>query len=297
MARPELKFDRHTLLLLLAQWTLFIGNFAVYWKDPLPLGVHIAIGTLAVHLSFTIWHEATHGSISNRRWLNNAAGILGMFPYSTPFFLQRYVHLDHHKYLNEPLKDPNQIYADGPFWQLPYRYLRTIGFARKMLRDDPRSTPMKVSDLCFGMLVVAIYGFALWRGFLLDLLVIWFLPVVIGKVLLDWYVNYLPHVGLPIDRFLGTRIIDVPWLTPLLLSHNYHAIHHLWPTIPWHRYIARYREKLTYLEENGVPIEKRFYGGRLYPTLPGDLEAPAAAPAANTDANTDAPSDVTRQSA
>jgi fatty acid desaturase len=37
--------------------------------------------------------------------------------------------------------------------------------------------------------------------------------------------------------------------------HNYHAIHHLWPTIPWHRYRAVFRRKLGYLQEHRVPIE------------------------------------------
>jgi fatty acid desaturase len=50
------------------------------------------------------------------------------------------------------------------------------------------------------------------------------------------------------------------------MGHNYHAVHHLWPTIPWHAYIARYKEKIDYLRENDVPIENRLIGGRLYPT-------------------------------
>jgi len=60
---------------------------------------------------------------------------------------------------------------------------------------------------------------------------------------------------LPADRFLGTRIVDVPWLTPLVLAHNYHAIHHLWPRIPWHGYRSVFRERLGYLQDHGVPIQ------------------------------------------
>jgi fatty acid desaturase len=79
---------------------------------------------------------------------------------------------------------------------------------------------------------------------------------------MDWYVNYLPHAGLPPHRFHGTRIIDVRWLTFALLSHNYHAIHHLWPAIPWHRYRATFTQKLDYLREHGVPIETRITWAR-----------------------------------
>jgi fatty acid desaturase len=265
MAKLPIKVDRMTLLLLLAQWTLFAGNFAVYFTNPLPLAAHVLIGVLAIHLSFTIWHEAAHGTISNRRWLNNLAGILGMLPYMTPYFMQRIVHLEHHKHLNVPGQDPNEIYADGPLWQLPMRYVRAVGYARRMLDADPRSRWMRVSDNIGGVLVVGTFILALVQGIFLDLVLVWLLPLVIAKLIMDWYVNYLPHVGLPADRFLGTRIIDVGWLTPLLLAHNYHAIHHLWPMLPWHRYVDRYHARHDYLVAHGVPIETRLIGGRKYP--------------------------------
>ncbi len=270
MTETELKLDHRTLGLLYLQWILFGGNFVLYWLAPLPLWIHVTIGIIAIHLSFTIWHEAAHGTISTRRWLNDAAGVLGMFPYMTPYFMQRFVHLDHHKYLNEPDKDPNQIYAAGPFWQLPFRYVRAIAYAKKMLLTDPRSRGMRISDITILAGIGLIFIISIWQHFFVDLFWLWLLPLAIAKVIMDWYVNFLPHTGLPPDRFLGTRIIDVRFLTPWVLCHNYHAVHHLWPTIPWHSYIARYRARFEYLVEHRVPIETRFWGGRTYPALPSD---------------------------
>lgn len=257
-----LKLDRNTLLLLLLQWLVFAGNVTAAIRDPLPAWLHVAIGILPVHVAFTIWHEAAHGTVSNRRWINNAVGILGMFPYMTPYFIQRAVHLDHHKYLNEPGRDPNEIYAGGPFWQLPLRYLRLFAHARRAVADDPRTRAMRISDYASLAVVASAYGVMIWQGWWLALFCAWLLPFAIAKVVMDWYINYLPHVGLPPDRFKGTRIIDVRWLTPLILFHNYHAIHHLWPTIPWHAYLARYRDRLAYLKQNGVPIEARVFVAR-----------------------------------
>ena len=270
MTETELKLDHRTLGLLYLQWILFGGNFVLYWLAPLPLWIHVTIGIIAIHLAFTIWHEAAHGTISTRRWLNDAAGVLGMFPYMTPYFMQRFVHLDHHKYLNEPDKDPNQIYAAGPFWQLPFRYVRAIAYAKKMLLTDPRSRGMRISDITILAGIGLIFIISIWQHFFVDLFWLWLLPLAIAKVIMDWYVNFLPHTGLPPDRFLGTRIIDVRFLTPWVLCHNYHAVHHLWPTIPWHSYIARYRARFEYLVEHRVPIETRFWGGRTYPALPSD---------------------------
>jgi ring-1,2-phenylacetyl-CoA epoxidase subunit PaaE len=275
MARSPLKIDQPTLLLLLAQWVIFLGNFWLYFGYPspaLPIWLHVAIGIVPVHIAFTVWHETAHSNVSNRKWINNVVGVLGMLPYKTPYFMQRLIHLDHHKFLNEPARDPNQIYADGPFWRLPLRYVRAIGYARRMLETDPRSSAMRISDGCFVALVLGAYALAATNGRLLDLVLIWLVPVVIGKVIMDWYVNYLPHVGLPPDRFLGTRIFDVAWMTPVLLKHNYHAIHHLWPSIPWHRYPETFRSKHHYLCEHGVPIETRLFGRRLSPSFPAGEE-------------------------
>ena len=276
MARPPLKLDSRTLLLLAAQWALVGGNFVLYRTADLAVWIHMALSFLAIHFAFTLWHEAVHGTVANRRWINDAAGILGMLPYSTPYFMQRHIHLEHHKYLNEQNHDPNLIYAGGPFWQLPLRYFRALGYARSVLAEDPRTPAMRRSDRFFLLLVASAYGFALWQGFFLDLVLIWFLPLVAAKLVLDWYVNYLPHVGLPPDRYLGTRVVAVTWLTPLVLVHNYHAVHHLWPTIPWHAYIERFKEKLDYLEQHHVPIERRLFARRLRPEMPA---SPSAAPA------------------
>lgn len=283
MATAPIKLDRPTLGLLAAQWLLFVANFALYFfaarpegdpREPLhsaaglPIALHMAMSFVAIHIAFTIWHEAAHSNVSNRKWVNNVVGVLGMIPYVTPYFLQRHVHLQHHKFLNVPQKDPNLIYADGPFWQLPIRYARTIGYTRDMLSEDPRSVAMKISDYSVLALIAGVHLVALYEGVLLDVLLIWAVPLVAAKIVMDWYVNYLPHVGLPADRFLGTRIIDQALLTPVILQHNYHAIHHLWPTIPWHGYPAVFRDKREELERHGVPIERRIVARR----WPGDAD-------------------------
>ncbi len=72
MARTAVRIDHETLLLLFAQWVLFVGNFVAYWKYPLAIWAHVLIGIIPLHLAFTIWHDAAHGSVSNRGWLNTA---------------------------------------------------------------------------------------------------------------------------------------------------------------------------------------------------------------------------------
>jgi fatty acid desaturase len=248
------KPDWPTVAVLAGMYVVLVGNHLLYWTAPLPLVVHVLLSAVAIHLAFTIWHEAVHGNVSRRSWVNDVVGVVGMFPYMTPYFMQKWIHLQHHARLNER-DDPNYVYIDGPFWKIPLRYPRALGYARQVLERDPRGRGERLSDTGFLATVAGVYALAWWYGVLADVLLLWFVPVIIAKVVMDWYINYLPHVGLPPDRYLGTRIVDVPWLTPLVLVHNYHAIHHLWPTIPWHRYRAVFERKRGYLREHGVPIE------------------------------------------
>jgi len=269
MAVPQYSrsIDWPTIGLALAMYATLLGNFALYWSAPLSVWIHVLVSVAAIHLSFTIWHESVHRNVSTTRWLNDLVGVFGVFPYMAPYFLERWLHLKHHSRLNQP-DDPNGIYTAGPFWQLPIRYLRILAFYRERAHEDPRSREEKIADTLPPILLVSLYALAWWQGVLLDVVLLWLLPVVIAKVIMDWYINYAPHVGLPPDRFKGTRVLDLPWLTPLLLCHNYHAIHHLWPGLPWHRYPPVFREKLAYLRENEVPIETRIVGFRSQPQPP-----------------------------
>jgi fatty acid desaturase len=253
--------DPRTFALLSLMYVLLLGNVLLYLNAPLPLALHMLISVVAIHLAFTVWHEGVHHNASRSDWLNDAVGILGIFPYTTPYFLQKWVHLQHHAHLNRP-EDPNSIYIGGPFWSLPFRYPKIVLYLRDRVGKDPRTPRQRIADAIPLLVVLSLYVLAGFHGRLLDLVLLWFVPVVIAKVVMDWYINYLPHVGLPPDRYLGTRILDVSWFTPLVLNHNYHAIHHLWPGIPWHRYRGEFLARRESLAERGVPIETRLVGYR-----------------------------------
>lgn len=250
------KPDWATLLLLAAMYGLLGLNIYLYTSHRLPVLAHILISAVAIHLAFTIWHEAAHGNVFKNKWGNYITGIVGIFPYSTPFFIQRHVHLMHHAKMNQP-DDPNLIYAEAPFWKIPFRYIRAISFLKKLLKKDPRKKFELRIDQAMMTAVAGIYLAAALTGHFKALLVLWTVPVVIAKVIMDWYINYLPHVGLPPHKYLGTRIVDIAWLTPLLLSHNYHAIHHLWPQLSWRHYFKVFTERKEILIQNGVPIERK----------------------------------------
>jgi beta-carotene hydroxylase len=253
------RLDVPTLLLLGAMYAILGANVALYYVWRLNPVWHVLLGAAGIHIAFTVWHEAVHGTVSRAQRINDVVGVLGMLPYMTPYFMQRWVHLEHHRKLNLK-EDPNYIYTDGTLLTLPFRYVRALGYAKKLLAKDPRAAWERRSDLATTALVGSVYLAAFATGHAVDVLVLWFLPVVLAKLVMDWYVNYLPHRGLPPDKFLGTRIIDVPWFALLVLNHSHHAVHHLWPTVPWYRYRQIYQIKRSFLEQHGVPIERRVFG-------------------------------------
>ncbi len=76
---------------------------------------------------------------------------------------------------------------------------------------------------------------------------------------LAWWFDWLPHHDLEDtqqeNRYRATRNrVGSEWiLTPLLLSQNYHLVHHLHPSIPFHRYVATWRRnEEAYLEREAA---------------------------------------------
>jgi hypothetical protein len=97
------------------------------------------------------------------------------------------------------------------------------------------------------MLGVACLFWAGLTGHLLTVIVLVIVPQRLAGMALAWAFDYLPHHELTAtarqDEFQATRNrIGMEWLmTPLLLSQNYHQIHHLHPSIPFYRYLAVWR--------------------------------------------------------
>ena len=207
-----------------------------------------------LNCSFTVWHEAVHGTIATRRGLNDAIGYVAAWLAMIPFFMIREIHWLHHRFTNDPTRDPDYWFIDGPFWSLPLRYPAGVRRAQQMYRALPGHRRQHLLDR-LGQLAIAGLFFAAWRyGVLTELVFVWLVPKVISMFVHAWYVNYLPHHGCDTERYKSTRVIDVGWLQPLMLFHNFHGLHHAFPTVPWHRYPDAFDEKRAFLDAQDVPI-------------------------------------------
>ncbi|NCF34083.1 MAG: hypothetical protein GWP50_11015 [Proteobacteria bacterium] len=247
-----------TVLVAVAAYVLFGGATYAYITDQLPLVWAIALNTIAAYLSFTPTHAASHHAVSNNRQLNDWIGRLATVLQSpVPFFRTfRYIHMQHHRFTNDQSKDPDVYVGTGPRWLLPlkwitldlsylYFYLRPSVFSQR-----PKSERKElVLAFFFG---AAIFVAVTYAGWLEYYVLLFLLPGRITALFLAIAFDFLPHYphqtraqDLPFQA--TSNRIGLEWLlTPVLLFQNYHLVHHLYPTVPFYRYLKIWNAKKHY---------------------------------------------------
>lgn len=243
--------------------TLFAASSWLAIDHRLPRVVTIGLNAVAIFVMFTVVHDASHYSISSGRWVNGVFGRAAMLFVSTAMAFPAFgfVHIEHHRHANDDAHDPDTFASHGKWWQLPFRWaamdLAYVPFYARNLARRPRAEVAETVAL-MGLTVAVIVTTLLTGSFWL-LLVVYLIPERIAMVFLAWWFDWLPHHGLEDtqrdDRYRATRTrVGMEWLfTPLMLSQNYHLVHHLHPSVPFHRYLATWRRNEdAYLERDAA---------------------------------------------
>src|SRR5215212_7097526 len=101
-----------------ATWA-FLAGAATPW---LTIPVHVGAGFVI----FTVLHDASQYSLSSKRWVNGLIGRLAapFVAFYMAFPMWTFIHMQHHRFANEdPGTDPDDYASEGPWWQLPLRWL------------------------------------------------------------------------------------------------------------------------------------------------------------------------------
>ena len=225
--------------------------------------------TFAMFVMFTVTHDASHGSISNIKWIN---GLIGRISFATigphaSFPLFRFIHLMHHKYTNDKTRDPDRFTAHGELF-LPLRCLLLSPSYLVFYLKNIKSRPVLEIVEVFGFLAIQagwIFG-AYERGYFLPVFTYYIAPSLLSHGLLGFFFDYIPHhhddATTPIQsRYHTTSILQTYWFAQPILSlllqyQDYHLIHHLYPTIPFYRYADKWIEKQEFLMEKQVSINQ-----------------------------------------
>jgi ferredoxin-NADP reductase/fatty acid desaturase len=249
---------------------IFSGALAVFafssWAaltDTLPAQATILLSSAAIFVLFTVLHDAAHYSVSSHRWVNVAFGRVAMLFVSPliSFKSFAFIHIEHHRNTNDDDNDPDHFVSAAPWWQLPVRFpLMDVPYLSFLVRNVKRRPRVEVLETVFLMgTTVAVIVTCVFTGHLWTLAVLYLIPERVAMFVLAWWFDWLPHHDLEDNqqdnRYRATRNrVGSEWiLTPLLLSQNYHLVHHLHPSIPFHRYVSAWRRnEEAYLERDAA---------------------------------------------
>ena len=217
---------------------------------------------------FTVLHDAAHRSLSTIGWVNATLGRAAMVFVSPAmaFPAWSFIHLEHHRWANDPAHDPDSFASSATGWQTPLRWLFMDGpyvaFYTRHRKGRPRSEVVETS--LFMVFTVGLIVTTALTGTFWLLLLVYLIPERIALFVLAWWFDWLPHHGLTstqrANRYRATRVrVGMEWLfTPLTLSQNYHLVHHLHPSMPFHRYSATWRRNQEAYLDREVAIATVF---------------------------------------
>ena len=244
------KRDAPALIHLGLYWSVMIGfglyiasGLPMWWVMMLPLGIIIAF-------HFTLLHETVHSTPFKAETLNKITGRISSFIIILPMDWFRYFHLAHHRYTNDPDKDP-ELKSGKPetlgqyMWHisgLPIWY----GNIKKLIKNATRKNndpyvPAKGKDrirkearvmlvLYICIIIATLLGntWIFWC---------WIIPSLIGQPFLRLYL-LAEHGRCPpvTNMFENTRTTFTNRIVRFLAwNMPYHIEHHTYPSVPFHK--------------------------------------------------------------
>ncbi len=228
-----------------------IGTDLLALNHHVPLWGASLLNVVFMYPVFHVAHDATHRSASSHVQLNDWMGRLALLVIAPQVSLStfRYSHMIHHRFTNEA-QDPDH-YTHGPWWNIVLRWMTfDLSYVVYNLRSgDPRGIKTLKDTLPLAFATLAVAGGLTYLGYGLEVLMLWLIPARITTALIGFVFLWLPHLDGDEHGQLqhittaasshdnltaGTtvRIGHEPVLDVLMQWHNYHLIHHLWPTTP-----------------------------------------------------------------
>jgi len=241
-----------TLLLFALAATLWTGSLILVLQGLIPTALAILLQTMAAFMQFTVLHDGVHRSLlrDHPRLNEIVSGIAGAFlgplVASTAF---RYVHFKHHRLTNESA-DPDQWSAQGRFLGRPLHWMTAdLRYFVIILRDWSGIPVRERRQMIVGVALMAvILAACILLGHGWDALLYWLLPARLAILWLAFAFNYLPHHPHQVEQrhnpyaATNVRAGGEPLMRWLFLYQNYHLIHHLFPSVPFYRYLNIWRE-------------------------------------------------------
>lgn len=248
--------------------TGFVVNLWLFSIGVTPEWLTLVVLAALTYMAYTPLHEAVHGNIHGNaeklKWLNDLCGYLVAPIIAVPYASHRVEHMAHHRYTNQPGKDPDFIVShisSGP-WTAFLTVLRFVWVQNTFFVTHHWKTATLGKRLTYFAELSVSIG---WRViFLLMIDQPWAVAIVlvgylIGGAFTAYWFAYRPHIPYQeTKRYRNTCSLIMPtWIKPLewfWLGQNLHSIHHLFPRVPFYRYHALHQDIEHILRAHGTPI-------------------------------------------
>ena len=233
------------VLAIAAAGALYASAFDTAWMLPAAW----LYGTTLVFL-FAPLHETVHYTAFRSRWINRAvSAVCGWILVLPPRYFRGF-HLEHHRYTQDPERDPELAVAPPRTW---YDYLwRVSGFeywtsrarttlthatgrvAEPYVAPSERARVVREARLYLASYAAIAAGSAAVGS--AAMLWIWLVPVVLGQPMLRLYL-LAEHTGCPMvpDMLANSRTVHTNAIVRFLAwNMPYHAEHHAYAAVPFH---------------------------------------------------------------
>ena len=229
-------------------FVLFV--FASGYLSPLTSTLLLGVLTFA---SYTPMHEAVHGNVGGSnpkyKWLESAVGLLMSPLISIPFNSHKKEHLAHHSHTNSD---------EDPDVHIQYMFRSFKDFYRATLRVIKTHNTFVVNNLTRTEIAVSIG----WRLLFVLGTGIISIPVLLfgwfsGAFLTIYLLSYLPHKPYKdTARWKNTNIqlFSIRWFEELMFQQNLHAVHHLFPRVPFYNYRTVFEKLEPSMRNKETPI-------------------------------------------
>ena len=252
----------------LVGFAVWVSLFPLTMLDIVPLWAAFVVSYLIATAGYVTAHEAMHSTIgrkgTNGWFWNELTGQLSMIPLMFPFSIARVTHLQHHRFPNDPVRDPD--YPDGApnlraaLWKgwLNRQPGKTAQahHIKKVLLEQVGTPEAKraLKETALVQLAGTLFfiGMAL-AGYAMEIAMVWWLPrwlaLLHTHVFFSWETHH-PQTGT--GRYDNTRIFRSSVGSFLSMWIEFHLVHHLYPNIPMHLTKKAYFEMKPILEARGV---------------------------------------------
>ena len=275
--------------------TIILATLVIpaYWLTPFlvafnDLSLWLAIPLMAVltYAAYTVLHESVHGSIRGSNtslvWLNDGLGYAAGMVLMTPLTAHRLEHLSHHGHTNDGDKDPDQYAKDivgsipaalGAVWRAIATQYR-VYFRDHWSKVSPGQNSIFVLEVVFAIALrllpfIWLYSVseAQFAHHWWTLLWLFLASGFIGTYVLVYlfaYIVHRPHTETERYRDTSSIVVTGPFaqLVTLLWGYqNYHAMHHLFPSVPFYHYQRLFLDITDILDHMQAPVYRLTWSG------------------------------------